>query len=52
MFRLLLGSVRESLADGEADVAIFRYLPLDSPFYRIASTRRAVLAPAARRRLG
>ena len=37
-FRLLLGSVRRSLADGEADVAIFRYLPLDSPFYRIAAT--------------
>ena len=30
MFRLLLGSVRRSLAEGEADVAIFRYLPLDS----------------------
>ena len=25
-FRLLLGSVRRSLAEGEADVAIFRYL--------------------------
>ena len=37
-FRLLLASLRESLAEGEADVAIFRYLPLDSPFYRIAST--------------
>jgi hypothetical protein len=37
-FRLLLGSVRRSLADGEADVAIFRYLPLDSAFYRIAAT--------------
>jgi Acetyltransferase (GNAT) domain len=38
VFRLLLRSVRGSLADGEADVAIFRYLPLDSPFYRIAAT--------------
>jgi Acetyltransferase (GNAT) domain len=36
-FRDLLGSVRGSLAHGEADVAIFRYLPIDSPFYRIAS---------------
>ena len=38
MFLLLLGSVRRALADGEADVAIFRYLPLDSPFHQIAST--------------
>jgi hypothetical protein len=37
-FRVLLESVRESLAVGEGDVAIFRYLPLDSPYYRIAST--------------
>jgi CelD/BcsL family acetyltransferase involved in cellulose biosynthesis len=37
-FRQMLACIRASLADGEADVAIFRYLPVDSPFYRIAST--------------
>jgi CelD/BcsL family acetyltransferase involved in cellulose biosynthesis len=37
-FREMLACIRASLADGEADVAIFRYLPVDSPFYRIAST--------------
>lgn len=37
-FRQMLACIRASLADGEADVAMFRYLPVDSPFYRIAST--------------
>lgn len=37
-FRELLTCVRTSLADKEADIAIFRYLPIDSSFYRIAST--------------
>lgn len=37
-FRVLLASVRDSLAAGEGDVAIFRYLPLDSALYSIAST--------------
>lgn len=37
-FRLLLASVRESLDAGEGDVAIFRYLPLDSPLYELASS--------------
>lgn len=37
-FRRMLACIRGSLADGEADIAIFRYLPVDSPFYRIAST--------------
>jgi Acetyltransferase (GNAT) domain len=36
-FRTLLASVRSSLADREADLAIFRYLPVDSSFYQIAS---------------
>jgi CelD/BcsL family acetyltransferase involved in cellulose biosynthesis len=36
VFRVLLGAVRESLAAREADVAIVRYLPLDSELYRIA----------------
>ena len=43
-FRLLLGSVRQSLSEGEADVAIFRWLRLDSPYYRIASTEPPLLA--------
>jgi CelD/BcsL family acetyltransferase involved in cellulose biosynthesis len=43
-FRLLLESVRESLAQGEADIAIFRYLPLDSLFYRIASTEPSLVS--------
>jgi CelD/BcsL family acetyltransferase involved in cellulose biosynthesis len=43
-FRLLLGGVRESLAEGEADVAIFRYLPLDSALYRIASAELPFLS--------
>ena len=51
MFLLLLGSVRRALAEGEADVAIFRYLALDSPFHRIASTDPAGRQPAARRGL-
>jgi CelD/BcsL family acetyltransferase involved in cellulose biosynthesis len=38
VFRLLLGAVRDSLAAGEGDVAIFRYLPLGSELHRIAST--------------
>jgi GNAT acetyltransferase-like protein len=42
-FRLLLGSVRASLAAGEADVAVFRFLPLDSMLYRIASTEPSFL---------
>lgn len=36
VFRLLLGTVRASLAAREADVAIVRYLPLGSELYRIA----------------
>lgn len=36
-FRQMLACVRASLADGEADVAIFRYLPIDSPLRRIVS---------------
>jgi hypothetical protein len=36
-FRTLLGSLRSSLAAREADVAIFRYLPVDSSFFQIAS---------------
>ena len=43
-FRDLLDSVRASLADGEADIAMFRYLPIESPFYRIASTEPPFLA--------
>jgi Acetyltransferase (GNAT) domain len=38
VFRQMLAALRGSLADGEADVAIFRYLPVESPFYRIATT--------------
>lgn len=38
VFRKMLVGIRGSLADGEADIAMFRYLPVDSPFYRIAST--------------
>jgi hypothetical protein len=37
-FRLLLASVHASLAAGEGDVAIFRYLPLESPLYALASS--------------
>lgn len=37
-FRQMLAGIRSSLAGGEADIAIFRYLPVDSAFYRIAST--------------
>jgi hypothetical protein len=37
-FREMLACIRTSLADGEADIAMFRYLPVDSPFYRIASS--------------
>jgi Acetyltransferase (GNAT) domain len=37
-FRVMLASFRASLAEGEADIAIFRYLPVDSAYYRIAST--------------
>jgi hypothetical protein len=36
-FALLLASLRGSLAAREADVAIFRYLPIDSRYYRIAT---------------
>jgi len=36
-FRALLGSVRASLAQKEADIAIFRYLPVESEYYRIGS---------------
>jgi CelD/BcsL family acetyltransferase involved in cellulose biosynthesis len=43
-FRKLLASVRASLANGEADVAIFRYLPIDGPFHRIASTDPPLLS--------
>lgn len=43
-FRLLLASVRGSLAEQEADVAIFRHLALDSAFYRIASSSPPWLA--------
>jgi CelD/BcsL family acetyltransferase involved in cellulose biosynthesis len=43
-FRELLASLRASLADGEADIATFRYLPVESPFYRIASTEPPFLA--------
>jgi CelD/BcsL family acetyltransferase involved in cellulose biosynthesis len=43
-FRQLLGSLRGSLAGGEADVLIFRYLPVDSPFHRIASEEPPRLA--------
>ncbi len=43
-FELLLGSVRDSLAEGEADVAIFRHLPLDSALHRIASRTPPFLA--------
>ena len=37
-FHEMLTSVRASLAQGEADIAILRHLPIDSHFYRIAST--------------
>ena len=43
-FRALLGAVRGSLAAGDADVAIFRYLDIDSPLYRIASSVPGLLA--------
>ncbi len=43
-FRELLACVRVSLARREADIAVFRYLPLDSPFYRIATTEVPFLA--------
>jgi CelD/BcsL family acetyltransferase involved in cellulose biosynthesis len=42
-FRTLLSSDRNSLAEHEADVAIFRYLPIDSSVYRIASTEVPLL---------
>lgn len=42
-FRALLSSVRASLAHHEADIAIFRYLPVDSSSYRIASIELPVL---------
>jgi Acetyltransferase (GNAT) domain len=44
VFRLLLASVRDSLANGEADIASFRYLPIDSPFYRIAANEAPFLS--------
>jgi CelD/BcsL family acetyltransferase involved in cellulose biosynthesis len=37
-FRELLASVQASLAAGEADVAIFRHLPLGGAYHHIAST--------------
>lgn len=43
-FRLLLGSIRDSLAAREADVAVFRFLPLDSELYRIASSEPSFLS--------
>jgi hypothetical protein len=43
-FELLLGSVRDSLAKGEADVAIFRHLPLESALHRIAAGTPPFLA--------
>ena len=43
-FRELQASLRASLAGREADVAMFRALPLESPFYRIASTEPPFLA--------
>jgi CelD/BcsL family acetyltransferase involved in cellulose biosynthesis len=43
-FRQMLASVRDSLANGEADIASFRYLPIDSPFYRIAATEAPFLS--------
>lgn len=39
VFELLLDSVHDSLAAGEGDVAIFRYLPLDSTLYTEASAK-------------
>jgi CelD/BcsL family acetyltransferase involved in cellulose biosynthesis len=44
VFRLLLGSLRESLRKREADVVAFRWLPVDSPFSRIASTEPPFLS--------
>jgi CelD/BcsL family acetyltransferase involved in cellulose biosynthesis len=44
VFREMLASVRASLTNGEADIAIFQYLPIDSPFYRIAATEPPWLA--------
>jgi CelD/BcsL family acetyltransferase involved in cellulose biosynthesis len=43
IFPLLFRAVRESLAAGEADIAIFRYLPLDSRLHRFASTTPSFL---------
>ncbi len=43
-FRELLTTLRDSLPGEGADVAIFRYLPLDSEFHRIASSELPFLA--------
>jgi CelD/BcsL family acetyltransferase involved in cellulose biosynthesis len=43
-FRELLASLRASLAAREADIAVLRYLPLDSPLYRIATAEVPFLA--------
>jgi hypothetical protein len=42
-FGMMLASLRRSLADNEADVCIFRHLPVDSPWYRIASSEPSFL---------
>jgi CelD/BcsL family acetyltransferase involved in cellulose biosynthesis len=47
--RLLVRSVRDSLADGEADMAIFHYLPVESPEHRLIE---AEAGPLTRQYLG
>lgn len=42
-FRLLLASLSDSLAAGEADVTTFRYLALDSPYYQVAASEPGFL---------
>jgi Acetyltransferase (GNAT) domain len=44
VFREMLACIRASLANGEADIAVFQYLPVDSAFYRIVATEPPFLA--------
>ena len=43
-FRLLLDQLRLALRNGEADLLLLSYLPLDSPAFRIASTEPPFLS--------
>jgi CelD/BcsL family acetyltransferase involved in cellulose biosynthesis len=44
LFRRLVREVRASLENEGADVLVFRYLPLDSPLYRVAAEEPPFLA--------